>query len=332
MRIFRRNNEAISIAFLDVITCGFGAIILLLMIAKFGDPPEPEPTDDPRISHISALQRSLFTVEDEVRELDGSLNAKEEQLAVWKSESQRLSRELTAARNRAKSIRDTASLNAAIFGELNVAQQLLTDEMRRLYQQRDRIRTDLVGGIPVDSEYIIFVIDTSGSMFRYAWPKVIDQIVETLQVYPEVKGIQILNDMGAYMFSSYRGKWIPDTPGRRKVIVKRLSTWNAFSNSSPVEGITAAIRTFYNEDKKISIYVYGDEFTGRSIREVVDYVNTINRKDAQGNPMVRIHAIGFPVQFANPPHLQQTGIKFATLMRELTRKNGGTFVGLNSFR
>ena len=37
MRIFRRNNEAISIAFLDVITCGFGAIILLLMIAKFGE-------------------------------------------------------------------------------------------------------------------------------------------------------------------------------------------------------------------------------------------------------------------------------------------------------
>ena len=332
MRIFRRNNEPISIAFLDVISCGFGAIILLLMIAKFGDPPEPERPDDPRISHISALQRSLFTVQDEVRELDGSLNAKEEQLAVWRSESRRLSRELTAARTRAKNIRNTAALNAAVFGELNIAQQQLTEEMRRLYQQRDRTRTDLVGGIPIDSEYIVFVIDTSGSMFRYAWPKVIDQIVETLHVYPEVKGIQILNDMGAYMFSSYRGKWIPDTPGRRRAIIKRLSTWNAFSNSSPVEGITAAIRTFYSQDKKISIYVYGDEFTGRSIREVVEYVDTINHKDSQGNPLVRIHAIGFPVQFANPPHLQQTGIKFATLMRELTRRNGGTFVGLNSFR
>ena len=29
---------------------------------------------------------------------------------------------------------------------------------------------ELVGGIPVDSEYVIFVIDTSGSMQRYAWP------------------------------------------------------------------------------------------------------------------------------------------------------------------
>ena len=332
MKLFRRDNEAISIAFLDVITCGFGAIILLLMIAKFGDPPEPEEPDDPRISQISSLQRSLFTVQHEARELDRALTSKAEQLATWKSESKRLNKELAAARNRSKSIRDTAALNAAILGELKVAQQRLTEEMRRLYQQRDRVRTDLVGGIPIDSEYVIFIIDTSGSMFRYAWPKVIEQIIETLHVYPKLKGIQILNDMGAYMFNSYRGQWIPDTPGRRAAIIDRLRTWNAFSNSSPVEGITAAIRSFYSRNKKISLYVYGDEFTGRSTREVVNYIDTINRKDAQGNPLVRIHAIGFPVQFANPPHLQQTGIKFATLMRELTRRNGGTFVGLNSFR
>ena len=332
MKLNRRGNEATSIAFLDVITCGFGAIILLLMIAKFGDPPEPEAPDDPRISEISALQRSLFTMQSRAREVETAIVSKDQQLAVWKSESVRLDKELTAARNRGKSIRDTAAANAAILGELKIARQTLTEEMRRLYQQRDRVRTDLVGGIPIDSEYIIFIIDTSGSMFRYAWPKVIEQFVETLTVYPKLKGIQIMNDMGAYMFSSYRGQWIPDTPGRRQAIIDRLRTWNAFSNSSPVEGITAAIRSFYSVDKKISIYVYGDEFTGRSIREVVQYMESINRKDAQGKPLVRIHAIGFPVQFANPPHLQGTGIRFATLMRELTRRNGGTFVGLNSFR
>lgn len=332
MKLNRRDNEATSIAFLDVITCGFGAIILLLMIAKFGDPPELEASDDPRISEISALQRSLFVMQSRAREVETAIVSKDQQLAVWKSESVRMDKELTAARNRGKSIRDMAAANAAILGELKIARQKLTEEMRRLYQQRDRVRTDLVGGIPIDSEYIIFIIDTSGSMFRYAWPKVIEQFVETLTVYPKLKGIQIMNDMGAYMFSSYRGQWIPDTPGRRQAIIDRLRTWNAFSNSSPVEGITAAIRSFYSADKKISLYVYGDEFTGRSVREVVEYMESINRKDAQGNPLVRIHAIGFPVQFANPPHLQGTGIRFATLMRELTRRNGGTFVGLNSFR
>ena len=332
MKLLRRRNEPISIAFLDVITCGFGAIILLLMIARFGDPPEPEPPDDPRIGEISALQRNLFDLQRRAGRIDGELAAKQTQLATWKAEYNRLNEERNRAESRARKLSDTSAANAEILGDLRTAQQSLSEEMQRLYRQRDRERTDLVGGIPIDSEYIIFVIDTSGSMYRYAWFKVIDHIVDTLRVYPKVKGVQILNDMGAYMFSSYRGRWIPDTPARRKAIIDRLRDWNAFSNSSPVEGLTTAIRTFYAADKRVSIYVYGDEFTGRSIREVVDYVNTINRKGAGGEPLVRIHAIGFPVQFANPPHLQQTGIKFATLMRELTRNNGGTFVGLNAFR
>jgi hypothetical protein len=134
--------------------------------------------------------------------------------------------------------------------------------------------------------------------------------------------------MGKYMFSRYRGKWIPDTPGRRKVIMQTLRSWNVFSNSSPVEGITHAIRTFADPRKKISIYVLGDEFTGESIADVVDTVDRFNIEDAQGNRLVRIHAVGFPTQFIRPPHLQTTGIRFAALMRELTKRNGGAFVGL----
>ena len=48
-----------------------------------------------------------------------------------------------------------------------------------------------IGGVPVDSEYIIFVIDTSGSMFNNpSWNKMLQVIDDTLNVYPEVRGIQ----------------------------------------------------------------------------------------------------------------------------------------------
>ena len=333
MSLRRRENEPISIAFLDVITCGFGAIILLLMIAKFGDPPV-EDVEDPRAAQISNMQRDLFDLRRDVKAAEQEQISKQTQVKTWEEEAKRMQRALAALRSNAKDKKGQATKNAVVAGELKTAQQELTEEMRRLYAQRDRKvnRNDLIGGIPVDSEYLIFIIDTSGSMFRYAWPKVVEQIVQTLDVYPKVKGIQILNDMGSYMFTSYSGQWIPDTPARRRVVIDRLLTWNAFSNSSPVEGIMAAIRTFYAPDKKISLFVYGDEFTGRSIREVVAFVGKLNRADAAGNPRVRIHAIGFPVQAANPTHLQITGIRFASLMRELTRRNGGTFVGLNQFR
>jgi hypothetical protein len=191
---------------------------------------------------------------------------------------------------------------------------------------------DKIGGIPVDSEYVIFIIDTSGSMYNYAWPLVLQKVSETLDVYPRLKGIQVMNDMGNYMFTQYSNDWIPDTAARRRAIIDRLRTWSVFSNSSPVEGITKAISTYYKPGRKISLYVFGDEFSGRSIQQVVDVVDRINRADTDGNRLVRIHAIGFPVQFANPPRYQDTGIKFAILMRTLCEKNGGTFVGLNDFR
>ena len=113
---------------------------------------------------------------------------------------------------------------------------------------------------------------------------------------------------------------------QRKAVIDRLRNWNAFSNSSPVEGIVEAIRTYYSKEKKISLYVFGDEFTGSSIDSVVRTVDMINREDKSGQRRVRIHAIGFPVR---PDAPQYTSVRFATLMRILCQRNGGTFVGID---
>ncbi|MEN8761129.1 MAG: vWA domain-containing protein, partial [Thiogranum sp.] len=187
------------------------------------------------------------------------------------------------------------------------------------------------GGIPVDSEYIIFIIDTSGSMNQNAWPLVLRKVTEVLEIYPQVKGIQVMNDMGDYMFSQYRGRWIKDTPARRKAIVKRLAGWTPFSNSSPVEGIEAAIRRFYASGKRISLYIFGDDFARGSIQAVIETVDKLNRSDKSGKRRVRIHAVGFPVIFAQGGIPINT-VRFAALMRKLAEKNNGSFVGLNSTR
>ena len=332
MKSKRTQNDVISLSFLDIITCGFGAIILLLVITKVGTPVILEVSPEPREGIIRDLQEELFEIRGEATVLNRDLTAKREQLSEWELRVARLSQQLAGMDTRLTAISEQNAINSVIKGELELALQQITAEMQRLLGDRIDQRSDLVGGIPIDSEYIIFIIDTSGSMFQYSWDKMIDQVITTLDVYPEVKGLQIMNDMGDYMYSEYRGKWIPDTPARRKAIISRLRTWNPFSNSSPVEGIIKAIQTFYAPDKKISLYILGDEFTGPSIKQVLDTVDNLNPKDNEGNPQVRIHAVGFPVQFAAPRNLQFTGIRFATLMRELTRRNAGTFVGLNSFR
>ncbi len=328
----RRGPEEFSLSFLDVICCGFGAVILLLMITKTVEPQIIEASTVNLEGKLAELQEQLFELRGETRILNRDLNAKQEQLSKYEERIAILRGQLARSRSSYENLKVQDSSNDVIAGELANAKQQLTEEMKRLLGPQHQVKNQLIGGIPVDSEYIIFVIDTSGSMYSYAWNRVLKEVEATLSIYPKVKGIQIMNDMGNYMFSRYRGKWIPDTPSRRKVILQTLRTWNVFSNSSPVEGITAAIRTFYDPKKKISIYVFGDEFTGNSIADVVDRIDRINVADANGNRRVRIHAVGFPVQFSRTANMQTTGVRFATLMRELTHRNGGTFVALNDFR
>ncbi len=325
----RKNIEGISIAFLDVIACGFGAVILMLILTKVFEPIIIEETAVELEGVLEEKERQLYDIRGETSILNREMISREDQLSVARRRLARLQAELSKIQGQFAASSQDAEVNNIIQGKLAAARQSLTAEMRRLLAQFNEIKDDnVIGGIPVDSEYIIFIIDTSGSMYNYAWPLMLEKVRETLDVYPQVKGIQIMNDMGQFMFSRYVGKWIPDTPGRRNAIIERLRTWNAFSNSSPVEGITKAISTFYAPDKKISLYVMGDEFTGRSIDTVLRTIRAINREGKDGKRLVRIHAIGFPTQFIRPERMQVTGIRFATLMRLMCEQNGGTFVAL----
>jgi len=325
------DSEHSSMSFLDVVSCGFGAIILLLLITD-NSPTRPTETTSPEPVPISELQQQLFAIRGETTILNEDLNAKREQLSASRERIANLRRELYAVQSRYENSDGNNDARIVELQQLASAKQSLSDEMERLLGDSFERANNLVGGIPVDSEYIMFVIDTSGSMFQNAWPKLLSVIEDTLNVYPEVKGIQIMNDMGDYMFDSFRGQWIPDTPARRAAIMSTLRNWNPFSNSSPVEGVTTAINTYYDPNKKMSIYVMGDDFQpGGSITQVITTIDRLNARDADGNPMVRIHGVGFPVIFAMESRYHASVYRYANLMRELTQRNGGTFVGLNNF-
>ena len=78
--------------------------------------------------------------------------------------------------------------------------------------------------------------------------------------------------------------------------------------------------------------MFGDEFSGGAIQPVIDAVDRINKPTQSGQRRVRIHAVGFPVVMEKTRSPGNTGERFATLMRILCQRNGGTFVGLNSTR
>jgi hypothetical protein len=301
MRRARRDFQVFSLSFLDVICCGFGAIILLLVLTKFGEPLAIEEARRDLDRLLIELEAELYEIRGETAILDRRLLSKVQQLSEEQSRIARLRGDLSEIRGEYAAGQELSEVQDILEGRMLAAQQELTDEMRRLLEQSRRRREP-------------------DATVHYAWPAVVEKMTQVLDTYPRVKGLQIMNDMGQYMYSQYAGKWIPDTPGRRKAVIARLRSWSVFSNSSPVEGITRAIRTFASPDHRISIYVFGDEFTGSSIDDVVREVDRLNTRGSDGERRVRIHAIGFPTVFSVAGAGEQTGVRFSTLMRILCRR------------
>lgn len=307
-----RDFDIFNLSFLDVISCVFGAIVLLVLISNNADTPS---------SHDSSIAQQLLS---QVLHLETVVDAMSEDLDAAKQAKQ--TKQLLLDR-----LKQAA---AATFGKLQASQSAysqISDDLKGLAlvqsslkraavsQATAEVRDIEVGGIPVDSDYVVFIIDTSGSM-QAIWNRVVAEVENVIQIHPQIKGFQILNDNGAHLISAYQGKWIPDTPRRRKNAIELFRTWNSASNSNPVEGLEVALKRYAKPNISVSIYIFGDDYSGSSYDPVINSLVNLNTNRITGKPLAKIHAVGF--------HSQYTTARFPILMREVTRRNGGSFVAL----
>ena len=306
-----RNFQIFNISFLDVISCGFGAVVLLVLISKSGV------TKSDNTSDVSSLLQNVFQYEATVAELSSYLEDQETRLKEIKKQNkaslgdkEKMSKELQGKSD------DLAKLQEDTRGLELVQSSLKTASIAKITAKKRDVE---VGGIAVDSDYVVFIIDTSGSMLTI-WGRVLRTIGEVLDIHPTVRGFQILNDNGVYLLEAYRRRWIPDTPRRRKKVLEALGTWRSTSNSSPVEGLEIALKTYAKPGTKTSIYIFGDDYTGSSFDTVIKKVELLNRNRTTRKPIVKIHGVGFISGHATN--------RFPILMREVTKRNGGTFLGL----
>ena len=90
MRTRRRDIEIFSLSFLDVICCGFGAIILLFVLSKFAEPVIIEELSEDLQSVIVRLEEELYEIRGETAVLNRELQGKKEQLSEEKKNLARL--------------------------------------------------------------------------------------------------------------------------------------------------------------------------------------------------------------------------------------------------
>ena len=321
-----RELEVFSLSFLDCICCGFGAIILLIVISDFRQPITLEQSRRNLEGQVRDLTRQIELIRGESTRLDRELKGRTEELTRAQQRLAHLAGDLTQIRGRYAASREEATVTNRLESQLVAARASRTAEMERvLREQRSRPPGSPVGGIPVDSDFVIFLIDTSSSMTDNHWEVAQQVLAEILDIYPHLKGVQILSDRAKPMFPGTQGTWLTDSPALRKEMVARMKKWRVYSESNPVGGIRDTIRTYASADRRISLYVLGDEFTGESMQDALDEVREVNKPDASGHRPVRIHAVGFPEAPGFPPF---TSIRFSALMRLMCEQNDGTFVGL----
>lgn len=328
--IRRREISVFSLSFLDCICCGFGAIILLFVL-----------TMGSQSKIIMELREKLQKIMTQQLITLSQFRQSRDELQRTQS---RASQVVTAEQER-----DTLkSLLAQLEQQLQYQQagreKLLTaiEDLRRdiaARQKKPEINLTVPPapiGLPAYSNHVAFVIDSSGSMrdanTERIWPIVLKKFDEVLDAYPSVVGIQFFDADGRYILGGRNTdqKWLPDTPATRNAIKQALHDYSIFSNSNPVPGIVRALRNLLdvdNPDMRMTIFILGDEFTGTA-DAVLKRLDELNPKDANGKRQVVINAIGFPTAVRMGFSMDNTGVKYANLMREVAFQHGGAFIAL----
>jgi len=332
--IRRRAAQTYSLAFLDCICCGFGAIILIFVLTIGTREKE-------KIETLIAIRRVL-----------ASQMAALAQMKISQEELEKSHQRVTTL------VADNRKTNDSVRAMLDDLERQLQNEkagQSALLVDLDELRKEIAArqkkpevvllpevkatpvGLPVGSNYIAIIIDTSGSMrdpnTGGLWPIVIRKVSEVLDAYPQLDGVQLLDGDGRFILGR-RGAgtegWLEDSPDMREQIRRRLRTYQQDSISNPVPGIFNAIRFLHdpeNPNMRMGVYVFGDEFID-SADPVIRRLDELNPADEKGLRKIVINAVGFPTTIRYTFSMGNTGLKYANLMRTVTYQHGGAFIAL----
>jgi chromosome segregation ATPase len=116
--------------------------------------------------YLKELEETLATLKGETRVLNRNLLRREDLKTDRVAQLTRIQSELATLERTTRETQLEGEAQAAIQAKLADAKQSLTEEMQALLKGYQKsVDETVIGGIPVDSEYVIFIIDTSGSMF-----------------------------------------------------------------------------------------------------------------------------------------------------------------------
>jgi len=111
--------ETFSMSFLDCICCGFGAIILLLVLNEFGEPIQLEQAKVDLDAQIVKMEKEIFDIRGMALVLERELRARIEQLSEEQKRIARLRGDLSQVQGQHKASTDEEDMLKKITDRYN---------------------------------------------------------------------------------------------------------------------------------------------------------------------------------------------------------------------
>ncbi|MDA8933758.1 hypothetical protein N9H52_01825 [Gammaproteobacteria bacterium] len=309
----RKISELFSMSFLDIMACGFGALVLILLISEFQESEVKQVENNADIFLEAQEERAKKIIK--VESLDKLMSSNIEDLISTRQRLDVLKMELEKKSLISAKLNDLASDT-----DFQISKQRLNSLSAPMEQKE-------ASGIKLDSRYLVFIIDTSGSM--EPWVKIVQEIDNLIQTFPDLEGYMVMNDNGSIFHGG--DPWLNPTKINRSASIGILRANRAKygSLSNPIVGLKKVIRVWGDKYKDLGVFIMGDDILDQTSR-----IETISQEvlklntDLSGKTKVRVNAVGFLTSRANISQ-QQGNKNYLMLMRELTEQSGGAMVVVN---
>ncbi|MCC6203205.1 MAG: VWA domain-containing protein [Gammaproteobacteria bacterium] len=163
----RRSLDPVSLSFLDVMSCGFGAMILLFLILKHqGTDFQQEAT--PADSEVRLLEREVTEGRRNLAELRATAADLHEQNSASAALLQQLLQEMAAAAPATEDNRNSIEQMRRQLAELEQRKRQIQEEIRakgaNLRERSGTGRRAYLTGLRLDSKRTLILLDASSSM------------------------------------------------------------------------------------------------------------------------------------------------------------------------
>lgn len=309
----KKTREIFSMSFLDIMACGFGALVLILLISEFQE-SEIEIVENSADKFLLVSEEKNLKI-TELNNISEQVKTKLEDLIEKRKELELITNKLTQRQLVASNLSNLANSKESSIN--NKSKPLI------ITNQID------ASGIKIDSKYLVFIIDNSGSMQTSGpWSNVIKEIDNIINTFPDLQGYLIMNDSGNIIHGG--SPWlIPSKTNRRASInLLKVNPNKYMSLSNPILGLKQVINSYGNRFSDVGVFIVGDDVLDNNRMEnISNSILQINKKPS-GEIKVRINAIAF-LTAKDEKAYEQQNMNYLMLMRELTEQSGGALVVVN---